>query len=146
MVVAFKFASVLETSLSHKGVLAYCPKRSVVCVRGRGVALFSSRCPQYPYKHRDNSVAEQQDFPGKNTGVGCHSFPQGSFPTRGRLRLSSSPALTGRLFTSEPPGTPFTLTPQPLKTGCTGLPHRPATVCTALYHLQTPQWTLPTNL
>lgn len=66
MAVAFnKFDSVLETSLSHEGVLAYCPKRSVICVQGRGMALFSSRCPHYPYKDRDSSVAEQR---GQSSG------------------------------------------------------------------------------
>ena len=34
------------------------------------------------------------DFPGKNTGVGCHSLLQGIFPTQG-----SNLDITGRLFT-----------------------------------------------
>ena len=35
-----------------------------------------------------------------NTGVGCHSFPQGIFPTQGsNLRLRG-------FFTTEPPGKP----------------------------------------
>ena len=37
------------------------------------------------------------DFPGKNTGVGCHFFLQGMNP---------SPALAGGFFTIEPPGKP----------------------------------------
>ena len=42
-----------------------------------------------------------QDSPGKNTGVGCHALLQGIFPTQGlNLRLFTSPALTGRFFTT----------------------------------------------
>ena len=40
------------------------------------------------------------DFPGKNTGVGCHCLLQGIFPTQG-LNLEY-PVLAG--FTSVPPG------------------------------------------
>ena len=49
------------------------------------------------------------DFPGKNTGVGCHFLLQGIFPTQG-----SSPSLLHwqvNFFTTEPPGSsifPFT--------------------------------------
>ena len=42
------------------------------------------------------------EFPGKNTGVGCHSLLQGIFPTQGIK--PASPALAGGFFTSEPPG------------------------------------------
>ena len=38
------------------------------------------------------------DFPGKNTGVGCHFFPKEIFPTQGLNPL------TGRFFTPDPPG------------------------------------------
>ena len=40
------------------------------------------------------------DFPGKNTGTGCHSLLQGVFPT-------ASPVLAGGFFTTEPPGKPI---------------------------------------
>ena len=39
------------------------------------------------------------DFPGKNTGVGCHCLLSGIEPW--------SPALSGRFFTTEPPGKPI---------------------------------------
>ena len=39
------------------------------------------------------------NFPGKNTGVGCHAFLQGIFPTH-RSKTLVSPALTGRFFTN----------------------------------------------
>ena len=39
------------------------------------------------------------DFPGQNTGVGCHLLLQGIFPIK-----PASPTLAGRLFTTEPPG------------------------------------------
>ena len=44
-----------------------------------------------------------RDFPGKNTGLGCHFLLQGIFPTQG-LNLVSF--LAGRFFTTEPPGKP----------------------------------------
>ena len=43
------------------------------------------------------------DFPGKNTRVGCHS--PGDLPGPGIEPWS--PALAGRLFTTEPPGKPM---------------------------------------
>ena len=39
------------------------------------------------------------DFPGKNTGVGCHCLLSGIEPW--------SPASSGRFFTTEPPGKPI---------------------------------------
>ena len=44
------------------------------------------------------------DFPGKNTGVGCHFLLQGDLPDSGIKPVS--PALTGRFSTPEPPGKP----------------------------------------
>ena len=41
------------------------------------------------------------DFPGKDTGVGCHFLLQGIFPTPGIEPLS--PALADTYFTTEPP-------------------------------------------
>ena len=43
--------------------------------------------------------------PGKNTGVGCHSLLQGTFPTQGS---KSSLLIAGRFFTAEPSGKPHT--------------------------------------
>ena len=45
------------------------------------------------------------DFPGKNTGVGCHFLLPGIFPTQGSNPLSS-PASAGKFFTTVPPGKP----------------------------------------
>ena len=44
------------------------------------------------------------DFPGKNTGVGCHFLLQGIFPTQG-----SNPSLLhcSEFFTTQPPGKPL---------------------------------------
>ena len=39
------------------------------------------------------------NFPGKNTGVGCHTLLQGIFPTHGS-KNPVSPALTSRFFTN----------------------------------------------
>ena len=43
---------------------------------------------------------------GKNTGVGGHSFPRGSFQPRYQTHVS---CLAGRFFTTKPPGKPKTL-------------------------------------
>ena len=42
------------------------------------------------------------DFPGKNTGMGCHFLLQGIFPDPGIQ--PRSPALASRFFCTEPPG------------------------------------------
>ena len=45
------------------------------------------------------------DFPGKNTGVGCHFLLQGSLPDPWIKPASPvSPAWAGKFFTTEPPG------------------------------------------
>ena len=49
----------------------------------------------------------QWDFPGKNTGVGCHFLLQGIFPTQG-IELAS-PALPGGFSSAVTPGKPFPL-------------------------------------
>ena len=47
------------------------------------------------------------NYPGKNTGVGCHFLLQGNLPDPGIKPTSpASPALTGRFFTTEPPEKP----------------------------------------
>ena len=46
------------------------------------------------------------DFPGKNTGVGCHFLLQGIFLTQGS-KSAVSPALAGGFFTTAPPGKPL---------------------------------------
>ena len=44
------------------------------------------------------------DFPGKNTGVGCHALLRGNLPNPAIKPMSpASPASVGRLFTTEPP-------------------------------------------
>ena len=46
-----------------------------------------------------------RDFPGKNTGVGCHFLLQGILPTPGME--PASPAQAGRFSTTEPSGKPL---------------------------------------
>ena len=48
------------------------------------------------------------DFPGENTGVGCHFLLQGIFPNRG-IKLRS---LANGFFTAEPLGNPMCILPQ----------------------------------
>ena len=57
----------------------------------------------WPYGLQPTRLLRPWDFPGKNTGVGCHFPLQGIFPTQG---LNLSPALAGGFFTTEPPGKP----------------------------------------
>ena len=53
-----------------------------------------------PYELLPTRLLYPWDFPGKNTGVGCHALLQGIFPTQGsNLRLLSL-ALAGESFTS----------------------------------------------
>ena len=48
-----------------------------------------------------------QDFPGKNTAVGCHYSLQGNLPDPGIEPTSlAAPAFAGGFSTSEPPGKP----------------------------------------
>ena len=47
------------------------------------------------------------DFPGRNTGEGCHFLLQGIFPTQGSNPASPVfPALAAGFFTTQPPGSP----------------------------------------
>ena len=46
-----------------------------------------------------------RDSPGKNTGVGCHSLPQGNLPNPGIK--PRSPTLQADSLLSEPPGRPL---------------------------------------
>ena len=46
------------------------------------------------------------DSPGMNMAGGCHALLQEIFPTQDRIASLLSPALTGRFFITEPPGTP----------------------------------------
>ena len=50
------------------------------------------------------------DFPRQEDGVGCHFLLQGIFPTQEiKPVYLVSPALTGRFFTTAPPGKPHQL-------------------------------------
>ena len=44
------------------------------------------------------------DFPGKNTGMGSHSFSRELSQPRDRTHIS---CIAGGFFSAEPPGTPF---------------------------------------
>ena len=44
------------------------------------------------------------DFPGKNTGIGCHFLLQGFFLTQGSNQCLHVSCIEGRFFTTEPPG------------------------------------------
>ena len=65
-------------------------------------------CSVMPDSVTPRTVAHQailsMDFPGKNSAVGCCFLLQGNLPNSGIE--PGSPALLGRLFTTEPPGKP----------------------------------------
>ena len=46
------------------------------------------------------------DSSGKNTGIGCHAFLQGTFPTQESNQPLLSSWTVGRFFTAETPGKP----------------------------------------
>ena len=50
------------------------------------------------YNAMDYRLLCPWDFSGKNTGVGCHAFFQGIFPTQ-RIK-PAAPALAGGFFTT----------------------------------------------
>ena len=58
-----------------------------------------------PHELQPTRVLCPWDFPGKNTGVGCHFLLQGISPTQGSN--SGSPALRSDALPSEPPGKPL---------------------------------------
>ena len=70
-------------------------------IRDEGITIDKAKCYSFssvPLFATPWTVARQAplscDFPGKNTGVGSHSFLQGIFPTQGW-----NPILAGEFFT-----------------------------------------------
>ena len=58
-----------------------------------------------PDSLRFHGLLSSWDFPGKNTGAGCYFLLQGDLHDPGIQPTSlASPALTGRFFTTSPPG------------------------------------------
>ena len=57
----------------------------------------------WPHGLQPTKLLWSWNFPGKNTGVGCHFLFQGIFPTQG-LNMLSLCLLIDRLFTTTPPG------------------------------------------
>ena len=50
------------------------------------------------------SFSVQWDFPGNNTGVGCHALLQGIFPPKNQTCVSYDSCIAGRFFIPEPLG------------------------------------------
>ena len=65
-----------------------------------------------PYGLKPPRLLCPWDFPGKNTGVGCHCLLQGIFPTQGIK--PQSPALQADSLPSKPPGKCHSCNFQPL--------------------------------
>ena len=65
-------------------------------------SLVAKLCPTLTWPHGPARLLCPWDFPGKNTGVGCHALLQGNLPNSG-IKTTST-ALAGGLFTTEPPG------------------------------------------
>ena len=63
------------------------------------------------WESKNNSISKSWDFPGKNTGVGCHFLLQGDLPDP--EIEPASPALAGGFFTTGPPGKPPDLPSRP---------------------------------
>ena len=66
-----------------------------LCILCVCVCLVSQLCPTLcdPMDCRPPGSSVPGDFPGKNTGVGCHGLLQGIFPTQG-----SNPGLLSLLY------------------------------------------------
>ena len=74
-------------------------------VLGKGLKAFPIPCPMHLFHLAAPELCPficclvsqlcPWDFPGKNTGVGCHFFIQGIFPTQGSICVS---CLAGRFF------------------------------------------------
>ena len=76
----------------------------VWCVFSRSVMLDSLQ----PLGMQPTGLLCSWNFPGKNTGVAGHFLLQGVFPTLGiKPESPASPALPGRVSTTEPPGKPL---------------------------------------
>ena len=75
---------------------------STYCMHACSAASVVSDSLQ-PHGLQPISLLSPWDFPGKNTGVGCHALLQGIFPTQG-----SNPCLplADGFFTAEPPRKP----------------------------------------
>ena len=80
-------------------------------VKGGVCIIVGSICltPCDPTDHNlPSSSLSPWDFPGKNTGVGCHFLLQRTdLPNTGiKPAFPVAPALAGAFFTTEPPGNP----------------------------------------
>ena len=80
-------------------------------VKGGMCMLVGSTCltPHDPMDHNPpSSLLSPWDFPGTNTGVGCHFLLQGiDLPNLGiKPVFPVAPALAGAFFITEPPGNP----------------------------------------
>ena len=71
-----------------------------VCVHAKSLQLCPTFCdPMDPME--PSRLLRPWDFPGKNTGVGCHFLLQGNLPDPGIEPVSGmSPALAGGFFTT----------------------------------------------
>ena len=58
--------------------------------------------PLGPHRLQPARLVCPWDFPGKNTGLGCHVLLKAIFLTQGSNLTLGSPALAGRFFTSLP--------------------------------------------
>ena len=62
-----------------------------------------------PYVLQPARLLGQWDFPGKNTGVGCHFLHRGSSQPRDRTRISCGSCIARQVLYPEPPGKPLLL-------------------------------------
>ena len=73
---------------------------SLLCMLSISVVSNSLR----PHKLQPPRFLCPWNFPGKNTGVGCHFLLQGSFQPRDRTCVSQVSGIAGVFFTPEPLG------------------------------------------
>ena len=89
--------------------LLNCLSLIILTATCRVLCLVAQSCPTLqPRGSQPARLCCPWDSPGKNTGVGCHAFLQGIFPTQGsNLRLLHIPHWQVDSLLTEPPGKPL---------------------------------------
>ena len=83
-VLIFKeLSDILVLSRLQRTVLTYCICSAVLCCHVYMYTYFSHVWLFATLWTVATSSSVHEDFPGKNTGVGCHALLQGIFPTQG---------------------------------------------------------------
>ena len=108
----WSFSFSISPSNEHPGLISFrMDCLDVLAVQGLSVASVVSSSLR-PHGLQPTRLLCPWDSPGKNTGVGCHSLPQGNLPDPGiGPKSPASPSSAGEFFPTEPPGKPSCVLP-----------------------------------